>query len=101
MHDGSNDDCGRKEEGGVASRKCGKCAGPRETGQPSLTRERNLSSANGDRVNSALPVHLITSRIGNDTMLMLNILNENDDHTHSLDLIPIGIGTDHIAFYTE
>ena len=53
------------------------------TGQPNLTRETKLSSANGDRENSVFPVQLTTSRIDNPTWLMPSLLKVMTIHTHT------------------
>ena len=63
---------------------CGEWAGWRGTGQPNLTRETKLSGANGDRENSIFLVQLTTSRIGNHTRLIPNLLKVTTTHTHHI-----------------
>ena len=53
------------------------------TGRPNLTREINLSGANGDRKKSVFPDQLTTSRIGNHTRLMPSPLKVMTTHTHT------------------
>ena len=54
-------------------------------GTVELTRETKLSVANGDRENPIFLVQLTTSRFGNHTRLMPNLLKVTTTHTHTLE----------------
>ena len=52
-----------------------------QDGTANLTHETKLSGANEDRENSVFPVQLTTSKIGNHTRLMPNLLKVMTTHT--------------------
>ena len=70
-------------------------------GQPNLTRETKLSGANGDRENPIFLVQLTTSRIGNRTRLMPNLLKVTTTHTNTQQTVAFAKGLSGCLYYQQ